>query len=106
MSQAAKRRKRDLLTFIKRRVLGFFLEIPLIAIDAGTATITATALNCGDDKTATCTVTVSSVPVTDVTLSQTEAAMTVGGDIFTLAGKLIPSNDSTEGQVHRAKAVC
>ena len=46
------------------------------------------------------------VPVTGVTLSQTEAAMTVGGDIFTLAGKLIPSNDSTEGQVHRAKAVC
>ena len=29
-----------------------------------------------------------------------------GGDIFTLAGKLIPSNDSTEGLVHRAKAVC
>ena len=70
------------------------------AVGAGTATITATATNgtddTSDDKTATCTVTVSYVNVSGVTLSQTEAAMTVGGDALTLTATVAPSNASNK----------
>ena len=66
------------------------------AVGAGTATITATATNgtddTSDDKTATCTVTVSYVNVSGVTLSQTAAAMTVGGETLTLTPTVAPSN--------------
>ena len=70
------------------------------AVGAGTATITATATNgtaaTSDDKTATCAVTVSYVNVSGVTLSQTEAAMTVGGDALTLTATVAPSNASNK----------
>jgi|GEM_PF-6396185 len=70
------------------------------AVGAGTATITATATNgtadTSDDKTATCTVTVSYVNVSGVTLSQTEAAMTIGGDALTLTATVAPSNASNK----------
>lgn len=66
---------------------------------AGTATITATATNgtddTSDDKTATCTVTVSYVNVSGVTLSQTAAAMTVG-NALTLTATVAPSNASNK----------
>ena len=67
---------------------------------AGTATITATATNgtddTSDDKTATCTVTVSYVNVSGVTLSQTAAAMTVGDAALTLTATVAPSNASNK----------
>ena len=66
---------------------------------AGTATITATATNgtddTSDDKTATCTVTVSYVNVSGVTLSQTAASMTVG-NALTLTATVAPSNASNK----------
>ena len=70
------------------------------AVGAGTATITATATNgtddTSDDKTATCAVTVSYVNVSGVTLSQTEAAMTVGDAALTLTATVAPSNASNK----------
>jgi len=70
------------------------------AVGAGTATITATATNgtddTSDDKTATCTVTVSPVNVSGVTLSQTSAAMTVGDAALTLTATVAPSNASNK----------
>ena len=70
------------------------------AVGAGTATITATATNgtadTSDDKTATCTVTVSYVNVSGVTLSQTAASMTVGDAALTLTATVAPSNASNK----------
>lgn len=70
------------------------------AVGAGTATITAIATNgtddTSDDKTATCTVTVSYVNVSGVTLSQTAAAMTVGDAALTLSATVAPSNASNK----------
>ncbi|GHT65829.1 hypothetical protein FACS189452_00640 [Bacteroidia bacterium] len=60
------------------------------AVAAGSATITATA---GDNKTATCAVTVSAaiVAVTGISLNETTLALTVG-DNETLTATVLPAN--------------
>ena len=60
----------------------------------GTATITATSVDGG--KTATCTVSVTPVVVTGVTLSQTEASLFVGGTLA-LTATVAPSNATYKG---------
>ena len=65
---------------------------------AGTAVITATATNgtefTSDDKTATCTVTVSAVSVSGITLNNTTLTLIAEGETCTLTATVTPDNVS------------
>ena len=65
---------------------------------AGTAIITATATNgtefTSDDKTATCTVTVSAVSVSGITLNNTTLTLIAEGERSTLTATVTPDNVS------------
>lgn len=65
----------------------------IVALKAGTATITATAGVAGDEKTATCTVTVGSqaIPVEGITLNKNAVELNVGGE-ETLTATVSPDN--------------
>ncbi len=69
------------------------------AVSSGTATITVTAQS-NDTKSATCTVTVTAatVPVTGVTLSQSQARLYYNGtpNTFTLAATVVPDNATSK----------